>query len=226
MDYGELDRIIDRHGAGRVISEVAPYLTEARRTRIDSVLSGRLSSLHVAVERPQDPHNAAAVVRSAEAFGVMHVHVIDAPEGTLHAGQVTQGSFNWLHTHHHADQAAFLGLTRAGGVRVAGALMKGQVAVDDLPVDAPLCVLFGNEKTGLSPELQAECDLTFRIPMVGMSESLNLSVSAAISLYLVSRARRALLSAPGDLAGEELLRERARYYARSIEPRMLDGLFG
>jgi tRNA (guanosine-2'-O-)-methyltransferase len=103
-------------------------------------------------------------------------------------------------------------------------VMDGTHTVSELPVDAPLCVLFGNEKVGLSEETLAACDLTFRIPMVGMSESLNLSVSAAITLYDVSARRRAALGRVGDLQGEALALERARYYARSIERRMLDGL--
>ena len=103
--------------------------------------------------------------------------------------------------------------------------MQGSHTVEELPSDRPLCVLFGNEKLGLSEDMLSRCDLTFRIPMVGMSESLNLSVSAAIVLYATARARRAHLAAPGDLAGAELELMRARYYARSLERRLLDGLF-
>jgi tRNA C32,U32 (ribose-2'-O)-methylase TrmJ len=86
-------------------------------------------------------------------------------------------------------------------------------------------LLFGNEGVGLSQEAQAACDFRFRIPMVGMSESMNLSVSAALALYAVTRARREWLRANGDLEGARLLYERARYYARSVDRRLLDGLF-
>jgi tRNA (guanosine-2'-O-)-methyltransferase len=225
MDFSELDQVIDRHGAAEVISRVSPYLTEARIERIESVLAGRLGSLHVAVERPEDPHNAAAIVRTAEALGALHVHAIDAPFGTLHAGQTTQGSYYWVHTYHHADHAQFLQSTRTRGVCIAGATMQGRHTVEELPDDRPLCVLFGNEKVGLSPALLAHCDLTFRIPMVGMSESLNLSVSAAIVLYNAARARRARIGKATDLEGDELARERARYYGRSVQWRLLEGLF-
>jgi tRNA (guanosine-2'-O-)-methyltransferase len=226
MDYAEIDRFVGQYGADEVVRRVAPYLTEARVARIEALLSGRLDSLHVAVERLEDPHNGAAVVRTAEALGVMHVHAIELPGGALHGASTTQGAYYWVHTYHHAGREPFLDTLRARGVRLAGALMSGQYALDELPVDAPLCVVFGNEKVGLSRELLAACDLTFRIPMVGMSESLNLSVSAAIAMYQLSRARRALLGAGGDLRGPVLAQERARYYARSIEPRMLEGLFG
>jgi tRNA (guanosine-2'-O-)-methyltransferase len=225
MDFGGIDGLIARHGAEEVVRRVAPYLTESRIGRIEAVLSGRLDGLHVAVERLEDPHNGAAVVRTAEALGALHVHAIDVPAGSLHGASTTQGAYYWVHTYHHPDRETFLGALRGRAVRLAGALMEGTHSVDELPVDRPLCVVFGNEKVGLSPELLAACDLTFRIPMVGMSESLNLSVSAAITLYQVTQARRRLLGAPGDLEGDELARTRARYYARSIEARMLDGLF-
>ena len=224
MDYAELDKTIARVGAARVAEALAPLITAERRERIEQVLEGRLDSLHVAVERPEDPYNAAAVVRTAEALGALHVHVAAAGEDALHARKTTQGSFNWLHTYHHPDLATLLATLRRHEVLLCGATMEGARSVRELPVDRPICLLFGNEGTGLSEEARAACDLTFRIPMYGMSESLNLSVSAALALYEVSSRRRALLGRAGDLAGERLLRERARYYARCVDQRTLDAL--
>jgi tRNA (guanosine-2'-O-)-methyltransferase len=223
MDFSELDARIDAIGSTRVCDRIGPLLAEERRTKIEQVLRGRLDSLHVAVERPADPYNAAAIVRTAEAVGALHVHVVDTREDALHARKTTQGSFNWLHTYHHASLEGLLALQRAG-VRLCGAMMDGAHTIEQLPVEGSLCLLFGNEGVGLSSEARAACDLTFRIPMYGMSESLNLSVSAALSLYEVSRRKRAQLGLPGDLSGERLLRERARYYARCVDARTLHAL--
>jgi tRNA (guanosine-2'-O-)-methyltransferase len=224
VDFSELDAIIDRLGAGRLVQALDPFLTEARRTRIELVLSGRLESVRVAVEHPEDPHNAAAVVRSAEALGAMHVHVVDAPTGSLNAPSTTQGAYCWVHTHHHAALGELVGLARGQGVAIAGAMMEGSITLHELPSDRPIMLLFGNEGVGLSAEAQAACDHRFRIPMVGMSESMNLSVCAALALYQVTRARREHLGASGDLTGDRLLYERARYYARSVDRRLLAGL--
>ncbi len=224
MDFRELDAIIDRLGASALVEALDPFLTEARRARIEQVLAGRLESVRVAVEHPEDPHNAAAVVRSAEALGAMHVHVVDAPSGSLNAPSTTQGAYCWVHTHHHATLAALLAIARGQGLAIAGAMMQGSITMHELPSDRPLMLLFGNEGVGLSAEAQAACDYRFRIPMVGMSESMNLSVSAALALYQVTRARRDYLRADGDLAGERLLYERARYYARSVDRRLLSAL--
>ena len=224
MDFRELDAKIDRVGSARAVAALAPWLTEERRDKIELLLRGRLDSVRVAVERPEDPYNAAAIVRTAEALGALHVHVVTEHETALHARKTTQGSFNWLHTHHHAQLSELLKTLRGQGVRLCGALMAGSHTLEELPVDAPLCVLFGNEKTGLSAEALAACELTFRIPMYGMSESLNLSVSASLALYSLTNRRRSFLGSDGDLTGERLMRERARYYARCVDDRTLAAL--
>ncbi|MEY4511488.1 MAG: hypothetical protein RLZZ450_3610 [Pseudomonadota bacterium] len=224
MDFTELDKKIDRIGSEHAVATLGPLLTTERLERIERTLAGRLESLHVAVELPRDPYNAAAVVRTAEALGALHVHVVHEREDALHARKTTQGSFNWLHTHHHAALCELLVSLRSGGVRLCGAQMQGSHTLEELPVDQPLCLLFGNEGTGLSAEALVACDLTFRIPMYGMSESLNLSVSAALSMYSVATRRRAFLGREGDLEGERLMRERARYYARCVDLRTLHAL--
>ncbi|MET0344292.1 MAG: RNA methyltransferase [Polyangiales bacterium] len=224
MDFQQFDPLIDTLGAARVIAHLASFITDERRARIEAVLAGRVDAVHVAVERPEDPYNAAAIVRSAEALGAMHVHAVDAPDDALHARKTTQGSFNWVHTYHHPTLEALLALLRARGVRLYGAHMRGKFAVDALPVDAPLCLLFGNEGVGLSERALAACDDTFHIPMYGMSESLNLSVSAALSLRSALGRRRALVGRDGDLDDAALLREKARYYARCVDARTLDAL--
>jgi tRNA (guanosine-2'-O-)-methyltransferase len=207
-----------------VIAGLAPFLSEGRVSAIERVVAARLGTLHVAVERPEDPYNAAALVRTAEALGIMHVHVVGVEHGALHARRTTQGSFNWLHTRHHVELESLIGLLRERGVRLYGASMDAACAVEELPVDGPFCLLFGNEAKGLSPAARAACELAFRIPMVGMSESLNLSVSAAIAMYVTSTARRRMLGRASDLDADAALRETARYFARSVDLRLLQAL--
>jgi tRNA (guanosine-2'-O-)-methyltransferase len=224
VDYAELDRYIDAIGPERVVAGITPFLSEARCAAIERVLAARLNAVHVAVERPEDPYNAAALVRTAEAMGVLHVHVVGAEHGTLHARRTTQGSFNWLHTAHHPDLDSLLRLLAARGVSLFGAAMDAPHTLEELPVDAPFCLLFGNEADGLSPAALEACALKFRVPMVGMSESLNLSVSAAIAMYVTCAARRRWLGRASDLDAAGALREKARYYARSVDFRLLQGL--
>jgi len=224
MDLDVAEALVVEHGAERVTTALGPYVTEARRARIEAVLDGRVQSVQVAIEAPSDPHNAAAVVRTGEALGVMDVHVIAAEARALHARAVTQGSFHWLRTHHHARLEGFLARARSGSLRLFGACMDGAVPVTRLPVDEPMCLLFGNEQRGLSPAARRACDALFHVPMAGMSESLNLSVAAAISLFDVLRRKRA--SGPqGDLDPAQRASLRACYYLGSVDPRLVQGLF-
>jgi tRNA (guanosine-2'-O-)-methyltransferase len=220
-----LEAIVARHDPSRVVEVLSSYLTEARRARIDEVLSARIDGVAVAVEAPSDPHNAAAVVRTAEALGALHVHVIAAERRALHARAVTQGAYHWVQTEEHADLAAFVAQMRAQGRQLWGAAMDGSVPLGRIPTDAPMCLLFGNETRGLSAAAREACDGIFHVPMTGMSESLNLSVTAAISLHDVL-GRRRQHGRRGDLSGRRLEAMRARYYAHSVDPRLLAGLLG
>jgi tRNA (guanosine-2'-O-)-methyltransferase len=225
MDLHAAEALVAEHGADRVTRALAPYLTDARRARIEQVLDGRMGSVHVAVEAPSDPHNAAAVVRTCEALGAIGVHVIAAEGGALHARAVTQGSFHWVRTHHHERLESFVAQARAEGLRLAGACMDGTVPVTRLAVDEPLCLLFGNEQRGLTAAARRACDVLFHVPMVGMSESLNLSVAAAVSLFEVMRRKRA--QGPGsDLDPGQRRALEACYYLGSVDPRLVQGLLG
>jgi tRNA (guanosine-2'-O-)-methyltransferase len=224
MDFSWIDGVIRHLGAGEVLALSAPFVSDARRRRIEDVVQARLSSLSVLVERPKDPRNAAAILRTAESLGVLSVHVVGAPDGVLHSRKTTQGADHWVRTHHHEVLSDYLAFHPREALLVA-ASMEGACGLDELPVDRPLVLAFGNEAEGLSPELRAACALAFRIPMYGMSESLNVSVSAAIALQAVTHARRAYLGQRGDLAGSAYLAEKARYYVKSLEPRLRESLF-
>lgn len=217
MDTPELADAIARLGAEEVTRRLAIGLTDARRARIEAVLRARVSSLQVAIEATQDPHNAAAVIRTAEALGVGCVHMIAA--GALVSRRVTRGSLYWAETREHADWAAFAAAVPVG-MRLAGACVDAAtVELADLPVDRPLCVVFGSEQAGLSAQARAGCELRFRIPMTGMTESLNLSVAAGIAVHELLGRRRAALGATGDLSVQEMAERRARWYAKTIDPR-------
>ena len=224
MDDRTFARITEIHSPQHVAQTLQPYLTEPRREKIERLLDGRLPTIRVAVEAPSDPHNAAAVVRTAEALGVLNVHVIATEGRALHAKSTTQGSYRWVKTHHHAALEGFLADPSMQGVAVYGAWMDAEMTLAELPVDRPMCLLFGNENRGVSPEARAACTGGFRIPMVGMSESLNLSVSAAISLYdVTSRHRAAGAVGLDETARAEMM---ARHYLDSVDERLWSTLLG
>lgn len=213
------------YGPSAMIEAMRPFVTEQRKARIEAVVAARLRGVEVAIEQPYDPHNAAAVVRSAEALGAWSVHVIAASERILRARGTTTGTHNWIDTRHHRDLGGFLALARGSGMLLAGACVDATHMLEELPIDRPICLLFGNEHAGLSAAAQAACEVRFRIPIHGFAESYNLSVAAALSLYATTTRIRARLGAAGDLdeAGREL--ERARCYYLSIDERHARALF-
>jgi tRNA (guanosine-2'-O-)-methyltransferase len=222
MDPRIIDRIVCERGAQTVVQTLRPYLTDARAERIEQVLARRVGSVSVAIESPADAHNAAAVVRTAEALGIVDVHVITAEYETLRKRSMTKGAHHWVQTRHHADFASFR--EHVGGHVLAGAWPDAPLALEALPLERPLCLFFGNEQRGLSPVARAACTVGFRVPMSGMTESLNLSVCAAIALY-VTLARKRVGGGGGDLSAERAAQLRARYYLHSVDARLADALF-
>lgn len=224
MDDRTFARLTEAHTVAHIADTLRGYLTEARREKIEWLLDRRLPQIQVAIEAPSDPHNAAAVVRTAEALGVVDVHLIASERRALQAKNTTQGAFRWVRTHHHEDLCGFLDHEALQRVSMFGAWMDAERTVDELPIGRPVCVVFGNETRGLSLEARSACEGGFRIPMVGMSESLNLSVSAAITLYgLASRHRAA--GAVG-LEASQRARLRARHYMDSVDERLWSSLLG
>ena len=229
MQRHEFEALARHYGPEVMIERLRPFVSERRLARIEAVLAARLRSVEVAVEAPYDPHNAAAVVRSAEALGAWSVHVIAASERILRNRGTTTGTHNWIETHDHADLdgflTAFAARAEASGMLLVGACVDGMHMLEELPVDRPICLLFGNEHAGLTPPGQAACDLRFRIPIHGFAESFNLSVAAALSLYSVTSRRRAALGRDGDLDPETASFERARWMLRSVDQRHARAMF-
>jgi tRNA (guanosine-2'-O-)-methyltransferase len=200
----------------RVCAELGPLLLDDRRARIDAAAASRLGGLRVVLENLHDPHNGAAVLRSAEAFGVQRVEVIETVEPFRYSSTVTQGCEKWLDVVRHKTLAAAVAGLRGGGFAIYAAVPGAPVALDDLDFSRPAAVMVGNEHDGLTPEAIAAADVRFGIPMYGLTQSLNLSVATALIVERASTLRRGALGAPTDLADEAILALRARFYAASV----------
>lgn len=171
-----------------------------RSQRVREVLSSRLASIAAVCVNFEDPRNAAAVLRTCEALGILEVFVVEEDFPFEPTPKVTNGAEKWVRLRRFRRAGLALQELRARGFRIFAATPQGSLALEELPVDSPLALVFGNEKEGLSPEVLAQCDGTFRIPMFGFSQSLNVSVAAGIALYFVASARRRFLGKNGDLS--------------------------
>jgi tRNA (guanosine-2'-O-)-methyltransferase len=183
-----------------------PLVTEERRARLKRVVGDRLDSVTVLMDAPHDPHNGGAVVRSCDAFGVQHLHIVERKEPFLVATSVTRGTEKWVDVHRYRSTEAALDHLLQRGYELIATDPDGDLAPEDLATIARPALVIGNEREGIAGDLRSRCTRAVRVPMRGFVESLNLSVSTAILLQAAVSGRS------GDLSDAE----RARLYARGL----------
>lgn len=197
--------------AADVVRVLEPLITEQRLARIEQTLDRRTRSVVAVLEGLLDPHNIAAVLRSADAFGTQEVHIVEGTEPFMASQRVTQGTDRWLDVVRHQDTASCVAQLRARGYRVYVAEMDGRLQPEDLAHETRVAVIFGNEHLGVAPATRALADDSYAIPMRGFVESLNVSVAAALTLHAATRSRG------GDLGADDRLALKARFLMQSIE---------
>jgi len=172
------------------------YVTEKRRDRMKAVLSQRTRYITVAVEDIFQPHNASAVLRTCDCFGVQDVHIIENKNQYRLNPGVELGTAQWLTLHRYGDAPAntetAVRTLRENGYRVVATTPHtNQTPLPDFSLtDGPVALLFGTEMHGLSPTALELADEHLAIPMYGFVESFNISVSAAIILSHLSEQLR------------------------------------
>ena len=178
-------------------------LTPARAHLYRQVLARRTGRLAVVVEDCHDPHNATAVLRSCDATGVHRVHIVAGRNTFKVNRQICQGSDRYLDLRVHAAIAEAYAALRADGFAIYATDLHGDAVHGPQRLAArlggrPLAIAFGSEADGISAEGAALADGRVLLPMVGFTQSLNLSVSVAATLYAL-RGEALADDAPGDL---------------------------
>lgn len=191
-----------------LITALSEFVTPERRQRMTEVLAQRTRALTVVLEDIYQPHNASAVIRSCDLFGVQELHVIENRYRYRVNRGVTMGASRWVTLHRYREpdgentERCIAGLRLNGFRIVATTLRPGARPIGEIDVETPIALLFGTEEHGLSDRAHDLADEFAFIPMVGFTDSFNISVSAAISLYeLAPRVRRSAL--PWQLEAEE-----------------------
>lgn len=170
-------------------------LSKRRKDRIKRVVERRQQGVTVVLEDMYDPHNAAAVLRTCDAFGIQDVHFIFKHQKAFNPrkiGKVSSSSANkWLDFHIHTEpQTCVEILKKQGFCMYATRIDEHAQSVFETDFhEKQVALVFGNEHRGLSEELTHLCDKTLFIPMRGFVESLNLSVTAGILLFELTRQR-------------------------------------
>jgi tRNA (guanosine-2'-O-)-methyltransferase len=197
-----------------IVDALRPFLSGARVARIEDVLAARTRRVAVVLDHIHDPHNGGAVLRSCDAFGIQELLAVEQGEPFAVARRATKSTHKWVDVHRFSDPEECLTAVRQREMSLFVADPDGTESLADLRarvaqgVRIGLC--FGNEHDGVGERLRAGAVGSFRVPMVGFVESLNVSVAVGVSLHAV----RAGL--PGDLSEDERQRLRARFYRLSV----------
>ena len=169
-------------------------LQPERREKMEYVASKRTRKVRLILQDVHDPHNVAACLRSAEALGVLDIDIITlkAPKNKSSAAR---GTSHWLNIRTWPSIEECCKHLKAEGYSIAAGFPEAQAdrTLYELNVKKPIALLFGNEHQGIDKKWLTHIDQPFTIPTVGMVESLNISVSAAISMSEVTRSSRKYL---------------------------------
>lgn len=181
------------------IEELTNYLSgfvsDRRKQRLTEVLAERMRHMTVVLEDVYQAHNASAVLRSCDCFGVQDVHFIENRNKFKISEDVSMGSTQWLSiTKYNAEEnntKKCLKYLKEKGYRiVATTPHKNDCTLAQLDVTKPFALVFGTEIDGITQDVFDMADEFVKIPMYGFTESFNISVSAALCMYeLTTRIR-------------------------------------
>lgn len=172
-----------------LINYLKEFITEERWETINEVLNKRTRYITVVLEDIYQPHNASAVLRSCDGFGIQDVHIIENKNEFDPNKGITIGADKWITYHQYNEEGrnntkiCYNRLREKGYKIIATTPHHDDVTIGEVELNQPIALVFGAELTGLSEYAMEHADGYARIPMVGFSESFNISVGAALCLY-------------------------------------------
>jgi len=177
---------------------LARYITDNRKETIEQVLFDRTRFLTVVLEDIYQSHNASAVVRTCECMGLQDLHIIESRSKYGVNKKVLKGSNKWISMHRYKEKGAnnisqcYESLRRNGYRILAMDPAPDGDSLFDIPINGKIALVMGNELEGLSAYAIEHADEKVRVPMYGFTESMNVSVTAAISMNILLTRMRSL----------------------------------
>lgn len=179
-----------------IINHFAGFVTEERKKRFAEVIKNRTRHITIGLEDIFQPHNASAVLRTCDCFGIQDVHIIENENKYTINPDVALGSYKWLTLHRYNKQgqnntlSCIQALKERGYAIAVTSPHKDSYTIENVPLNKKLALFFGTELEGMSQELEKNAELFVKIPMMGFTESFNISVAAALSMYTLSNRLR------------------------------------
>lgn len=167
----------------KLLEHLQGLLTQRRIDLFEKVLTQRTDHFTVVAQDVYQLHNTSAVVRSCDVFGIQNLHIIEENLPRRIDKEIAMGAQKWVDVHRYNTSRECLHELRQQCYQiVATTPHNNSTMLADFDISKPSAIFFGTEQNGLSEEILREADASIKIPMYGFTESLNISVSAAIIL--------------------------------------------
>lgn len=167
----------------KLLEYLETYLTENRKNKFNKVIKQRTKHFTVATEDVYQLHNTSAVMRSCDVFGIQEVNIVEEVNTKSIDREIAMGAQKWVDLNRfHSVKDCIADIKKNGYQIVATTPHTNDCLLQDFDVTKKSCFFFGRETEGLSQEVLDAADCYLKIPMAGFTESLNISVSAAIIL--------------------------------------------
>jgi tRNA (guanosine-2'-O-)-methyltransferase len=201
----------------QLLKHLETFLTDSRKEKFERVLSQRTKHFTVATEDVFQLHNTSAVMRSCDVFGIQEIHIIEEQNSKRIDSEIAMGAQKWVDLNRYHSVNDCIDVLKGKGYQiVATTPHTNDCNLHEFDVTKKSCFFFGRETEGLSEDVLNAADCFLKIPMVGFTESLNISVSAAIVLqHVTTKLKQTNIN--WQLSEEEQLEKRLDWFKKTIK---------
>ena len=170
----------------KILAEFYDIISDNKKEMFDRIASERTKHITVAIENVYQEHNASAVLRSCDCFGLQEMHVIEKDNQYKVQRDIALGAGRWvdMYNYNQGNQVTkdCIDRLKSTGYTIVATTPHTENTIYDLDLSKPIALVFGTERRGISEEVEKMADTFVKIPMYGFTESFNISVSVAIIL--------------------------------------------
>jgi len=175
--------------SSELVEYLSSFVSARRLDTFEKVLGYRTRYISIVCEDIYQNHNASAVLRTCECFGIQDIHIIEQRNSFEINSEIALGASNWLTLHRYvesSDPSGVIKNLRSKGYRIVATTPQQGTKLSDFDIGkGPVSIVFGTEKDGLSPVIERLADEFVSIDMYGFTKSFNVSVSAGIILHFM-----------------------------------------
>lgn len=172
-----------------VLKELYDLITVNKREMFDRIAADRTRHVTVVLENIYQEHNASAVLRTCDCFGIQELHIIEKDNTYKVQREIARGAGRWVDMFNYSDEnpsVSCLNNLKSKGYNVIATTPHTKTnTINDIDLSKPAAFVFGTERRGISEEVMGMADHFVAIPMYGFTESFNISVSVAILLNTI-----------------------------------------